>query len=138
MEGLIWFRLPVVGDRMNWSWPTLAAVRDGRVPQANWECDFKTSEQGTVEVFLKNSGQANGKPPKAVRVFWEKARLVAGDAVEGFEFQSGSHEAWFLSGSQSYGTDFRPEQEKPIGWFALDSPAKLHSELLREATALGF
>ena len=138
MEGLIWFRLPVVGDRMNWSWPTLAAVRDGRVPQANWECDFKTSEQGTVEVFLKNSGEANGKPPKAVRVFWEKARLVAGDAVEGFEFQSGSHEAWFLSGSQSYGTDFRPEQEKPIGWFALDSPAKLHSELLREATALGF
>ena len=91
-----------------------------------------------MEVFLKNSGEANGKPPKAVRVFWEKARLVAGDAVEGFEFQSGSHEAWFLSGSQSYGTDFRPEQEKPIGWFALDSPAKLHSELLREATALGF
>ena len=132
MEGLIWFRMPVVGDRMNWPWPTLVAVSEGRVPQPRWECTLKASKTGTVEVFLENSGEAIGKPPKAVRVSWDKARLLTGDGVQGFEFKHGSNEVWFLSGFPSYGAGFRPGQRKSVGWFTLDSPANLQSDILNE------
>ena len=35
MTGLIWFRLPVASDRMNWRWETLASVMQGRPPRGN-------------------------------------------------------------------------------------------------------
>ena len=138
MEGLIWFRLPVEGDRMNWAWSTLAAVREGRVPKPKWECSLKTLETGALEVFLKNSGEANGRPPKAVRVFWEKARLVAGDGVQGFEFTTNSNSVEFHFRAQSYGTEFRPGQQKPIGWLTIDTPAKLQIEIQNEPEDLDF
>jgi hypothetical protein len=34
LAGFAWFRLPVDTDRMNWSWPTLSAVIDGRAPRS--------------------------------------------------------------------------------------------------------
>ena len=123
---------------MNWSWSTLAAVREGRVPKPKWECSLKTLETGAVEVFLKNSGEANGRPPKAVRVFWEKARLVAGDGVQGFEFTTNSNSVEFHFRAQSYGTEFRPGQQKPIGWLTIDTPAKLQIEIQNEPEDLDF
>ena len=34
LDGLIWYRLPVEGDRLDWTWPTLRAVMAGRAPEA--------------------------------------------------------------------------------------------------------
>jgi hypothetical protein len=32
LAGLIWYRLPNEDDDLNWRWPTLAAVMQGRAP----------------------------------------------------------------------------------------------------------
>ena len=32
MRELLWYRVPVSRDSLNWSWPTLAAVMAGRAP----------------------------------------------------------------------------------------------------------
>jgi hypothetical protein len=32
LTGILWYRLPVEGERNNWSWPTLRAVMAGRAP----------------------------------------------------------------------------------------------------------
>ena len=32
--GVIWFRLPVASDRLNWNWTTLATILQGGTPEA--------------------------------------------------------------------------------------------------------
>jgi hypothetical protein len=34
LTGILWYRLPVEGDRNNWTWPTLRSVMAGRAPKA--------------------------------------------------------------------------------------------------------
>ena len=37
MRGVIWYRLPVATDSLNWRWPTLGALLAGRIPPGNPE-----------------------------------------------------------------------------------------------------
>ncbi len=105
MRGVIWYRLPVEGDRLNWRWPTLAAVMAGRSPQARLFAGPTSGADGRdarlVEIQLRNEGDADFGGPASVRVRWGKpgeARLVARDAIRGFEaVEVGSVEILFTN-----------------------------------------
>jgi hypothetical protein len=85
MAGVIWYRLPIDEDRLNWRWPTLAAVMAGRSPQAHLHAELRKSDRGLVEVDLVNAGDADAPLESArVQVEWNNAQLVGSDTSDGF------------------------------------------------------
>ncbi|MGH7484878.1 MAG: DUF3142 domain-containing protein, partial [bacterium] len=50
LTGILWYRLPVAGDRNNWSWPTLRAVMAGRAPQPGLRAETRKPQPGLVEI----------------------------------------------------------------------------------------
>jgi hypothetical protein len=85
MQGVIWYRLPVVVDNLNWRWPTLNAMLAARVPREGLRADARRVEPGLVEISLVNHGDLDISSRLALEVHWSVARLVAGDGLRGFE-----------------------------------------------------
>jgi len=84
MTGVIWYRLPVAGERMNWQWSTLQAVMKGRCPQADLQAIVRSVEPGLVEIDLRNVGNARAALDVAVAVAWTGDGPIASDGVGGF------------------------------------------------------
>ena len=85
-EGVIWFRLPVAGDRLNWDMATFRKVLRGETPRARLEVRAERSERGLVEIVAVNAGDTSEPPPARVRVSWPAGgRLVAADGLGGYE-----------------------------------------------------
>lgn len=111
--GIIWYRLPCVGDRLNWSWPTLCAVMQGRAPQARLTAEVRTDPKELLELTLVNRGDADASGPVAVTVRWHDARQVlACDALGGLEQRLVSTNAVRLTGN----LHVAPGQRCAIGW----------------------
>ena len=130
MQGLIWFRMPVEGDRMNWSWQTLNAVREGRIPSSKLAIDIKNVPSGLVEVFIKNLGDAASFSPPTIHLNWDNENLIEGSGINGFTFKrTGSTNALFFF--ESNGNKFRmePDVRKPVGWLLLEKKTSLQTKL---------
>jgi hypothetical protein len=84
-RGFAWFRLPHSRDELNWSWPTLQAVREGRVPRTAFEAEIRNPSPGLYEAWLKNVGETRVWTPVAFDVYWDGHRLIAHDTIGGFK-----------------------------------------------------
>ena len=92
LRGVIWYRLPVASDLLNWRWPTLAAIMALRSPREGFRAEPRRVEPGLVEVSLVNDGELDISSRLAVEVRWPSergTRLVAGDGLCGFELLDG-------------------------------------------------
>lgn len=85
MQGVIWYRLPVAVDNLNWRWPTLDAMLASRVPREGLLADTRRVEPGLVEISLVNNGDLDISSRLALEVHWSDARLIAGDGLRDFE-----------------------------------------------------
>lgn len=85
--GVIWFRLPVAGDRLNWEMPTFLKVLAGETPAARLEIEASRGEAaGLVEIVVVNRGDTSEPLPAVVRITWPGgARLLASDGLGGHE-----------------------------------------------------
>ncbi len=129
MRGLIWYRLPIDADVLNWRWPTLVAVMAGRVPQGRLEVDARRPEPGLVELDLVNTGDADAALPAEVTAAWASSRLVAGDALAGFELDdTGPAQARFRLGRGMESQWIAAGQRRTLGWlrFAGDTEVEPH------------
>ncbi len=84
MKGLIWYRLPVNDDRLNWRWSTLAAIVAGRVPRPALALTVRQPRPGLVEIDLANHGEADACDEVRISVTWQEAEFLACDALAGF------------------------------------------------------
>jgi hypothetical protein len=126
LQGIIWYRLPVATDRLNWSWPTLAAVMEGRSPSAVLKLLAQTPEPELTQIDLFNEGEDVYTKPVQIVVSWQDARKIAADALAGFELvESGNERLTF----QSVSTTIAPGQRRSIGWVRLDKKAQVRLEL---------
>jgi hypothetical protein len=57
LQGVIWYRLPVASDLLNWRWPTLAAIVALRSPRESFRAEPRRVEPGLVEISLVNDGE---------------------------------------------------------------------------------
>ena len=128
MRGVIWYRLPVVADNLNWRWPTLAAIVAGREPRESFRAEARRVEAGLVEISLVNDGELDISSRLAVEVRWSDARLVAGDGLLGFELaEQNVSAAKFQNQSSQYRL---PAGEKQIiGWLRLDQDREVQVEV---------
>lgn len=127
LQGLIWYRLPVAGDVLNWRWPTLATVMAGARPQARVRAYVRNAQPELVEIDLANDGTADAERLPRVTVRWSRGRKVAADGIQGYEDVE----------DPSGGIDFRPVEiehrlaageRKTIGWIRFEEEAEASAE----------
>ncbi|MFB3786934.1 MAG: DUF3142 domain-containing protein [bacterium] len=58
-RGVAWFRLPVDADRLNWPWPALQAVMDGRNPRISFVAETRNPQPNLYEIWVRNTGEQN-------------------------------------------------------------------------------
>jgi len=128
LRGVIWYRLPVAVDNLNWRWPTLAAIIAGREPHEQFRSVARRVELGLVEISLENTGDLDISSRLAVEVRWSAARLVAGDGLQGFEL---AEQNVFTAKFQNKTASYRlPAGEKQIiGWLRLDAEREVQVEV---------
>jgi len=129
LRGVIWYRLPVRGESLNWPWPTLSMVMAGNIPQASLRAEARRPKPGLVEVDLVNGGQADYVGGVEVRLRWSHAKRVACDGLAGFEpVDAGSHGVHFKSSGPAI--RLGPGQTTVTGWARLDQETEVQVELL--------
>ncbi len=126
--GVIWYRLPVEGDTLNWTWPTLAAVMAGDTPQPSLRSNTRRPQAGLVEVDLVNDGQADATGQVSVILRWNQARLVAADGLQGVDaVEQGSDAIQFRTRRQF--DRIGPGERRFIGWLRLNPETEVTSEV---------
>ncbi|MGE4071332.1 MAG: DUF3142 domain-containing protein [Lysobacterales bacterium] len=63
LQGLIWFRLPLPGDRRAWSAATLAAVVAGESGSARYQVQATATPEGSFDLRVVNPGPWDGPAP---------------------------------------------------------------------------
>lgn len=132
MTGIIWYRLPVAVDVLNWRWPTLSAILEMRIPRESVRAASRRVEPGLVEISLENDGELDISSRLAVQTRWQQARLVAGDGLRGFELaDQGVSSARFQTSARPYRL---PAGEKHVvGWIRLSVDREVQVELEKGA-----
>ncbi len=144
LQGVIWYRLPISGDRLNWTPRTLWAVAAGRRPQPRLALQFiRAAASGPCELRLNNDGDADTSLPASIAVRCASAPLAA-DGVGGFELQQNAGSAQELA----FITRILPEAEARtlpagasllFGWVRLageGSPGSVETRLTGSITTV--
>ena len=125
LQGVIWYRLPVAGERLNWTARTLWAVAAGRVPAGALKLRFETGgDGGSYNLRLYNDGEADAQLPALITVRCAGEPLAA-DGVGGFvlaETENSLQEIVFTPRIQGEGEATRtlpPETGLVFGWVRL-------------------
>ena len=80
-RGVVWFRLPVPGDRRAWTLAALREVIAGRVPLPRIVASAVTRPNGASDIFAANEGDADA-PARSLVV--DGDACTAGDAATGW------------------------------------------------------
>jgi hypothetical protein len=128
LKGILWYRLPIPGDTLNWRWPTLSAIMQMRTPRKSVRVESHRVEPGLIEISLVNDGELDISSRLAVQTRWSGARLVAGDALHGFEIADRStSSARFETGARPY--RLPAGEQQVIGWLRLAEDREVQVEL---------
>ena len=138
LEGVIWYRLPTSNDERNWRWPTLTAVMKGETPRADLQVETRRPDAALVEVDLINRGNADASLAVVVSIVWSEARLVAGDALGGFEWVDAGPASAAERGRRRVrlrGTALalerlRPGERRSIGWLRLTEGSEVTAHVV--------
>lgn len=125
MQAIIWYRLPVSGDRLNWSADLLAKVTRGEPLKRGWEATLRTAQEGHAEIVLKQAGEAPDDLPREVLVSWPGGEAVGCDGLRGYKIteHAPGHLKLQLEHPARFGR-VQPEQQIVAGWLRLpEGPA---------------
>lgn len=87
LAGIVWFRLPVRSDRLNWAPETLQAVVEGRVPRAELRGLAEAREPGLFDLQITNGGESTEPLPRRLLVELAPGQILAADAIHGYVLQ---------------------------------------------------
>ena len=83
--GVIWFRLPVLGDQLNWDITTLKVALQGTLPASRLEAKANWTSPGLVEVSVVNCGEQDEPLPSKILAQWtDGGDLQSGDGLGGY------------------------------------------------------
>jgi hypothetical protein len=125
MSGIIWYRLPTDSDTLNWSWPTLASVMQGRTPSPDLSFHARESEPGLYEVLATNSGTADAHIAFSITARWNNAHLIAADGLANFQMDASPDGSIRFIHQSTQPATLPPDSSLQLGWFRLDHPAEI-------------
>lgn len=132
LRGVVWYRLPVSGDRLNWTPSVLASVLDGRSPARGLGLRFRRPAPGLVEVDLVNRGDTREPAPRRIVLRWGEGRLLAADGLGGYRFDAAAGELLLAPGAAPF-----PQaagERRTVAWLRLDGAdgePEVHGDILR-------
>lgn len=124
LVGIVWYRLPVASDTMNWRWPTLAAVMQGRVPARHLKVEVSGGQPADIAVI--NDGEDDVPLPAVVNAEWSEATLQARDALGGYGAEAGEKSVRFVASPELSLERLSPGTRRVIGWIRLSKSEPLH------------
>ena len=134
LAGIVWYRLPSAGDRLNWPGPTFEAVRAGRIPRAEVAAEARSPSPGLIEIDLVNRGEAEAPWPGLLRVGWRDLRLMAADGLSGYRVGPDGPGGARIERRDRPEDPSRPGDRRTIAWLRFDgTPAA--KEIRLEALA---
>ena len=128
LTGVMWYRLPIGQERLNWCWPTLSAVMSGAVPRSEVRAEARHPNPALVEIDLINAGTADYALPTEITLRWQEGRLLAADGLEGFDSaEAGARAVQFQSKAALQRLE--PGERRAIGWVRLNKETGVQVEL---------
>lgn len=131
--GIIWFRLPVTGDQLNWELSTLKVVLRGAVPVSQLVADVIWSADGLAEVSLVNRGERDELLPSKIGVRWaDDGRVIVADGLSGYSPLSDRARAgvMVLSAKPALAEErIAPGRSRKIGWIRFSHEIPLTLQL---------
>ncbi|MCU0585087.1 MAG: DUF3142 domain-containing protein [Desulfobacterales bacterium] len=126
--GVVWYRLPVADDMLNWAWPTLECVMTGKAPVARVCAQIRRAESGLVEIDLANEGKADSTIPWTVTVCWQGSRKLAADGLHGYDWVEPAADALHFQPGRP-GERLRAGERRTIGWIRFAGTPEVKAEL---------
>lgn len=130
MRGVIWYRLPIESEILNWRFSTLGVVMACRVPQADLRVESRSSEPELAEIFLRNAGSADFSGNARVTVRIPRGQVRSSDAVGGFDLEKTGGQSFLLRSAQLF---LRAGEEREIGWLRTERKVEVELELINQS-----
>jgi len=111
---------------MNWSWPTLQAVMNGRTPRSQLVAEWIADGDSHI-LQLRNRGERSEPLPAELRAHWQ-GRFFAADALRSYEFgmDEPRQQIRFRSiDSTGFFNEIPPGETRKIGWVRVADPTSL-------------
>ncbi len=89
LQGVLWFRLPLPGDRRAWPLATLAAVIDAQPLQAKWIADAHAGSDGVFDLQVSNRGTLEAALPAQVEVATSACPDASAEPLPGYRVEAG-------------------------------------------------
>ncbi len=131
LTGVVWYRLPVHGDRLNWQWRTLAALMSGRALIERVTCRVAYPEPPLAEVALVNEGQIDVLPRGTLDLQWSAGRMLGGDGLSGYELERvGEQRARLHYAGSGSARVVGAGEQWPVAWLRFDrkTEVQVHEE----------
>jgi hypothetical protein len=128
LEGLLWYRLPMPDDELNWRWPTLQAVQAGQAPSAAVRAVQRRPQPGLVEFELVNEGSGDASALPTLTIRWQGPGPLAADGLGRYEAVAiGPHHLRFdpAAGAQR----LQAGERMAVGWIRFEANPELTVEL---------
>jgi hypothetical protein len=130
LAGIIWYRLPVAGDRLNWPWPAFQAVLAGRPPRRELKILPRAAEPGLVEIDLMNAGEAEMVWPVRVDLSWKEGDLLAADGLAGYQvLRTGPRTLRLERSTTPWDRPIRPGERRRVGWLRFGAAEEVRVSL---------
>nr|WP_298165867.1 DUF3142 domain-containing protein [uncultured Pseudomonas sp.] len=110
LRGIIWFRLPLAGDRRAWPLATLLAVARGEALYGAPSLRIK-QENGVSEILLNNPGNLSVALPQQINLSAQACEAV--DALRGYGWQRSGDGLQFTLKQNGH---LAPGAQLSIGW----------------------
>jgi len=122
MEGVIWYRLPVEGETMNWTWDTMQKVMRGDEVLAKGTLKMVLDDEGAYRLVFENNTKANIEWPGEMEVSWGDGVCVVADGVGAYSLarmdrRSGVRCVWNAKDPRP----IAPGRKVEVAWFRFDS-----------------
>lgn len=131
--GVLWFRLPVAGDRLNWDLTTLKVVMRGAEPVSRLMTEVTWTTPKLAEVNLVNRGERDEMMPSRITAQWAGAgNLQTGDGLGGYKLSVANGDlcsATLIGLPVTEGLRLAPGRTRKVGWIRFSHETSLHLQI---------
>lgn len=122
LQSIIWYRLPVSTDRLNWPAEVLPRIMRGEQLKRGWSVQLEPSSEGHQEVVLLQQGDAPDDLPREIQI----THAEAADGLRGYvvEGQPPGTIVLRLTSPSLFGR-VRPGEKITAGWIRQDGLAEV-------------
>lgn len=130
LRGIIWYRLPVAEERLNWDAVTWRAVMRADADLPQWRAEAVPQDNGVIEIQLAQTSPIATQPPNQIALTWSDAEAVAWDGQRHFTVdQTSEHRLVWRRPSDA---NALPQGTKwTLGWVRLDRETTLQLTVIQ-------